>query len=89
MGNISFLKAEIKKMERNTHHNRHGENLLLLAKKINSPVKKKLQEINKKHEQVGYLDHDLWNKRYKISQKLFKELKKKSPSYYDEVHGAF
>jgi hypothetical protein len=87
--NINFLKEEIRRMKSNTWRNAHSENLLFLAKKIESPLHKKFKEIDAKHKQEGSLNYNLWNKRYALSQKLFKELKKKSPKHYGEVYSAF
>ena len=74
-------------IKKNTDTNYHAENLSFIAKKIDSPLKKELKKINQQHLKEGSLSENLWNKRYKVSQKLLKELKRKNPKQFDAVYG--
>lgn len=87
MGNINFLKNEIRKIKEQTEINYHSENLLFIAKKLKSPLLKDFQKIHQEHMRIGHLPYELSQKRYKLYEKLMKELKKKSPQF-EEVYGS-
>jgi len=79
-----FSHGDLNKIKSNTNYNNHGENYEFIADKINSPLKKIFQKINKENTQG--LDSKTWQKEYKGYQKLMKEVKTKCPRDYEKVH---
>ena len=82
-----FTKKDLSKIKKNTNNNNHGENYEFIAKKIHSKTEKQFKTINKECERLGYLPHNLSQKRYNLYERLIIELRRKSPMDYQEVYG--
>lgn len=81
-----FSQKEINEIADRTNYNDHGGNYEFIAKKINSSLLGTFKKINR--ENTEGLDTETVNRRYKAYQKLMKELKRKNPSQYEEIHGS-
>jgi len=87
---MTFTKKDIEAIRRRTNRNFHGENMEIVAKKIQSPLAKEFHEINAMHKKIGYLPYDLSQKRYGKFIQLKGELKKKlSQKEFNDVWGGF